>query len=291
MKTSIFPELRFTLLLTVVLLVALSCQKNNSKTSGIAGQHTVGISLTDDPSLSFDHVFIDIQKLEIKAEDSLEDVQERHNEGQDDDRDRQGDSSGGWISLPIRAGIYDILQFRNGLDTLLASGSFSSLRSVRKVRLTLGNNNSVVINGVSTQLSLKGNDNIIVIKLGDDFLADNPADIRFSLDFDAGNSIRLHGNRLEFKPQVKAFRKEKSGSIEGRVLPADAKAVIMAFNSTDTATAKPEREGEFKIVGLKAGSYSVLVHATSGAFRDTTLNNIIVAGKEDTQLGVITLHP
>ncbi|HTI08248.1 MAG TPA: DUF4382 domain-containing protein [Puia sp.] len=291
MKTFIFPGLRFALMLTTVLLATLSCQKNNSKTNGSAGQHAVSIFLTDGPSLSFDHVFIDIQKLEIKAEDSLEDAQERNGDGGDDDRDRQGETSGGWMSLPIRSGIYDILQFRNGLDTVLGSGSFSSLRTIRKVRLTLGNNNSVVVNGVSTPLVIGGNDNIVVIKFSDDFLSDNPADIRFSLDLDAGRSIRLHGDRLELKPEVKAFRREKAGSIEGRVLPAQAQAVVMAFNGADTATAKPEREGEFKIVGLKPGSYSVLVHATSGTYSDTTLTNVVVARNEDAQVGTITLHP
>ena len=270
-------------------LAVLSCQKNNSST-GSSGKHSVSIFLTDDPSFSFDNFFVDIQKLEIKVEDSIEDEHEHGGGGGDDNGGHGGDDhSGNWITLNIRAGIYDVLQFRNGLDTILASETIS-LRTIRKVRITLGNNNSVVLKGVSTPLPLNGNDNIIEIKLSDDFLDDNPANIRFSLDFDAGSSVKFHGDRLEFRPRINAFRKEKAGSIEGRVLPEQAQAMVTAFNGTDTATAKPEREGEFKVVGLKAGVYSVLVHATSGNYKDTTLTNIVVAGKEDTHVGTITLR-
>jgi len=92
-------------------------------------------------------------------------------------------------------------------------------------------------------------------------------------------------------PQVRAFRKEKSASIEGRVLPLQAQAMVMAISSTDTATAKPGPEGEFKIDGLKPGTYSLVVHATAGAFVDATLNNIVLGGKEDVRVGTITLHP
>ena len=69
---------------------------------------------------------------------------------------------------------------------------------------------------------------------------------------------------------VKAFSKEKAGGIEGRVAPAAAKAVVYAINGTDTSTALPEREGEFKIIGLKPGNYSLLVKATANNYKDTS---------------------
>ncbi len=311
MKTSNFSVLRTMALLAVGLLALASCQKNNSR-SGSSGQHSVQIFLTDDPSFSFDNFFVDIQKVEVKLEDDTvrggggggddhggqggddnggHSGNDNGGHSGDDDRDNRGDTAGGWMALDIRPGVYDLLHFRNGLDTVLATGNIATIKQIRKVRLTLGNNNSVVVNGVTTPLVLNGNNNIVVIKLSDDFLDDHPSDIRFTLDLDAGNSVRLHGGQLEFRPRVRPFRRERAGGIEGRVLPPQAQAMVMAFNGTDTATAKPEREGEFKIVGLKAGIYSLLVHPTTGGYKDTTLTNIVVAVREDTHAGTITLRP
>jgi hypothetical protein len=293
MKKLFSRGLQAGFIIVALSLLALSCQKNGYKpnSSTTTGQTGLNIFLTDDPSLSFDQVWIDIQKVEVKAEDSLEAEQESQDESGHDSGDRNGDTGGGWMSLDIHPGVYDTLKFRNGLDTLFATGAFSSTRSLKKFRLTLGSNNSVVFNGNSFPLVIKGKNNIVVIKLDDDIVLGDPGQIDFSLDFDAGRSIRLHGNEFELNPQVKPFSKKKAGSIEGAVLPAQAQAVIMAISGTDTSTAKPEREGEFKIVGLKAGSYSLLFHATAGSYQDTTISNVTVAGKEDTHIGTIILHP
>ena len=51
-----------------------------------------------------------------------------------------------------------------------------------------------------------------------------------------------------------------------------------------------EREGEFKIIGLKAGTYKLLVHPTANNYVDATINNIRVNAKEDSKVGTIILH-
>jgi hypothetical protein len=291
MKNSFPQGLRTGVIIAGLSLAVFSCQKNNGSANGVpAGQTGLKIFLTDDPALAFDDVFIDIQKLEVKVEDSAQDAEEDRDRGGSDSRDRQGDNDGGWMALPIHPGVYDILKFRNGLDTLFASGSFPSLRSLRKIRITLGSNNSVVFNGTTFPVIVKNNDNIVVINLGDDDVRRDQGQIQFSLDFDAGRSIRLKGDRFELDPQIRVFRKDVAGSIEGVVLPAQAQAVVMAINGTDTSTARPEREGEYEIVGLKAGSYSLLFHATANNYKDTTINNIVVSGREDTHVGAVTLH-
>ncbi|MDP4147983.1 MAG: DUF4382 domain-containing protein [Bacteroidota bacterium] len=291
MKKMIFQVPGVGIILIALSVVALSCQKSMNKTGVVpAGQTGLKIFLTDDPALSFDDVFIDIQKLEVKAEDSADADAERRDERGSDERDHGGETSGGWMTLDIHPGVYDILQFRNGLDTLFASGSFPSVRSLKKIRLTLGTNNSVVINGNTFPLSVKNKSNIVVINLSGDDMSFDQGQIRFSLDFDAGGSIRLHGDKFELDPHVRIFSKEKASSIEGVVLPAAAQATVMAISGTDTATAKPEREGEYKLVGLKPGTYSLLFHATANNYLDTTLNNIVVAGREDVHVRTVTLH-
>lgn len=282
MKKPIIRSLQWTFASLAVLLIAYACRKESSAAAntGIttAVPTQMKIYLTDDQNLVFDKVLIDIQKLEIKVEDN------------------GVDSLGGWFTLAINPGVYDILQFRNGLDTLFATGTIPANRKLQKIRMTLGKNNAVVKGTQTTALKLKDKNNEVIAKLDEsnvDFSA--PDQFLFWIDFDAGRSIKVdnsgsgNNNGYELRPQIRIFTRSKSGRIEGRVLPAAAQAVVMAVNGTDTATAKPEREGEFKIVGLKAGTYTVIYDATAGNYKDTTLTNVVVRHNEDTKLPVITL--
>lgn len=281
----------FTLTVLFISLFSFACQKEDQGHGNNAGRSSVNIFLTDDPSLNFDKVLLDIAKVEIKVEDDSEQQQESEHQQGVDDSDHHGETSGGWMSVPIHPGIYDILRFRNGLDTLFGSTSFDVTRALRKVRITLGNSNSVEINGVSAPLTIHNNDNIIVLKIDESAVAINSGGLtNFWIDFDAGSSIRLNGNDLELKPNCKVFSKEKSGGIEGIVLPGNAAAIVMAINGTDTLTAKPEDSGEFKFLGLKPGSYTLVYHATANNYLDATINNVVISGKEDVHVALVTLH-
>ena len=281
----------FTLTVLFISLFSFACQKEDQGHGNSAGKSSVNIFLTDDPSLNFDKVLLDIAKVEIKVEDDSEQQHESEHQQGDDDSDHHGETSGGWMSVPIHPGIYDILRFRNGLDTLFGSASFDVTRALRKVRITLGNSNSVEINGVSAPLTIHNNDNIIVLKIDESAVAINSGGLtNFWIDFDAGSSIRLNGNDLELKPNCKVFSKEKSGGIEGIVLPGNAAAIVMAINGTDTLTAKPEDSGEFKFLGLKPGSYTLVYHATANNYLDATINNVVISGKEDVHVALVTLH-
>ena len=293
MKTIKISGMRFRLFILSICIFSFACQKtgHSGYGSGAKGTSSVNIFLTDDPSLVFDQVFLDINKVEIKVEDDSESHHESEHQGEVDDNDHHGELSGGWMTVPIHPGVYDILRFRNGLDTLFGTTSFDAARALRKVRITLGSNSHVVINGISSPLTTNGDDHIIVLKIDESSVVVNSGGLtNFWIDFDAGTSIRLHGNSLELKPSCKIFSREKSAGIEGIVLPGTARAVVMAINGTDTATAKPEDSGEFKFIGLKPGTYTLVYHATAGNFVDATVNNIVVSGTEDTHVPAVTLH-
>lgn len=248
-----------------------ACQRSGNETT--TGAMKVTVYLTDDQSLVFDKVFIDLRKLEIKIEDD------------------GVDSLGGWFTLDIRPGVYDILKFRNGLDTLFATGTIPLNRKLQKLRLTLGPNNSVQKDNKTFPLLLHNNKAEVIAKLDDsnvEFL--QPNQLRFWLDFDAGRSIRERNGSYELDSQIRIFSKKSGGSIEGKVLPAEARAVVLAINGTDTASARPEDSGEFRFTGLTAGTYKILVDATANAYIDTLLNNIRVINGEDTKLATITLR-
>lgn len=260
-------------ILSLFSFILFACQKEVNKNGSPSA---VTIYLTDHQTPVFDSVFIDIQKMEVKVEDdSL--------------------SNDGWVPLSIRPGIYNVLRFRNGLDTLFASGTLPNNR-IRKIRMTLGTQNSVMRNGQSIALKVKENDRAVVLNLeNSNFDVLSSGQVMFWIDFDAGNSIQVdnsgsgNNNGFVLKAHLKAFTHHNSGRIEGKVLPAAADPVVKAIIGNDTATAIPERsEGEYKIVGLNEGTYKIIFEGHNG-YLDTIIDNVVVRVNEDTHLPVITL--
>ena len=260
-------------------VVFYSCQEDvaGNTATDINKPHAVTIYLTDHQTPVFDSVFIDIRRLEVKLEDDTL-------------------PNGGWVSLSINPGVYNILRFRNGLDTLFATGTLPNAR-VKKIKLVLGTQNSAMKNGQSFLLRVNDDDREVIANLeSTNFEITPDGQVLFWIDFDAGNSIQPDnsgpgtGNGYRLKSHIKIFTRSHSGRIEGRVLPRFADAIVKAVIGSDTATYIPDDDdGEFKIVGLIAGTYKVLIDGQNG-YNDTIINNVIVRNKEDTHLPVITLH-
>jgi hypothetical protein len=291
-------------LLTLVLFL-FACKKENSIEIP-TGSQNLSVFLTDNPAL-FDKVLIDIRQLELCV-----DTSDHHSSGNDDDRDDDNSGRGGsnddddddkdddfsnddhscnWQNFNIRTGVYDLLSLRNGVDTLLGSAQIPAGR-IRKIRVTLGTNNSVVIDSVSYPLTLGDNgQQSIEIKVSDDDLQMNGnRQGRINIDFDAGRSIISRDNRFFLFPKLKSFCDEKSARIEGRVLPVAAAPVLVSvYNATDSSMAIPDsKDGEFKIRGLKEGTYSVAYRGSNG-YRDTVINNIILSRGKEFKLPLIQL--
>lgn len=262
-------------------VVLYSCQKdvtaNGNGATDVNKPHAVTIYLTDHQTPIFDSVFIDLQRLQVKLEDDTL-------------------PNGGWVNLAIHPGVYNILRFRNGLDTLFATGTLPNAR-IRKIKLVLGTQNSAMKNGQSFPLRVKDEDREVIANLDNsNFEITQTGQVLFWIDFDAGNSIQPdnsgsgNGNVYRLKSHIKIFTRSNSGRIEGRVLPRAADAIVKAVIGSDTATAIPDDDdGEFKIVGLNAGTYKILIDGQNG-FNDTIINNVIVRNREDTHLSTITLH-
>jgi len=256
-----------------------ACQKeafNSGVTTDVNKPHSAAIYLTDDQTPVFDSVFIDLQRLEVKLEDDTL-------------------PNGGWISLQIRPGIYNILRFRNGLDTLFGTGTLPNAR-VKKIRLVLGTQNSVVLNGQSFPLRIHDNDREVIANLDATNFEISNGQVLFWIDFDAGRSIQIdnsgsgNNNGYRLRSHIRIFSRSHSGRIEGRILPRAADALVMAIRGTDTTMAIPDdSNGEFKIVGLTAGTYRVFIDGRNN-YNDTMINNVVVRNREDAHLGVITLH-
>jgi hypothetical protein len=258
-----------SLFLTTMIVVFISCKKETSAGPGAvpAGKSELKIMMTDDPSIIFDSIFLDIQRVEVKVEDST---------GREH-----------WDTLSIRAGVYNILRFRNGLDTLLATGYVPN-GEVEKIRITLGTRNSVVLKGVTIPLS--NLDPQITIEVHGDVDHLDPNHLRIWLDFDGHGSIRFHNGRWELKLKIGHFSHGKSGELEGEIRPSGAlPATLMVIAGTDTLRAIPDNDGEFKIRGIKTNIITLIIKPSNG-YKDSVINNIPIRRGDDTDLGKIVLH-
>ncbi len=271
------------------LLIIHSCQKEKNATAPIAeGQQRLRIYLTDNP-VRYDAVYVDIQQVIIQViPDSCQGRDDNNNDCFDDNEFR----CSVWDTLAIRPGVYNLLNLSNGTDTLLANGLTLAGR-VNKIKLVLGNNNSVVIDSVSYPLTLHNNNHSIVLQVkGADIDAISSNDLQLWLDFDAGGSIvKVSNNRFVLKPKIKIFVPDLTAGIRGKVLPGQANAVVSAITAGDTLIAIPDRRsGAFKIRGLSGSTANVFINATAGNYKDTALGSVALRAGKDTDVGTIQLH-
>lgn len=287
-------------LLLFVILFVFACKKEDAFNENIPeGQQRVRIRLSDNP-VSFDAVNVDILRVEVlvkpdscRGGDDDDDGPGRGGCHYDNDHDDDGDRDCAvWDTLDIRPGIYNLLDLSNGADTLLASG-FTVEGRIKKIRLTLGTQNSVVVDSVSYPLSLWNNHNRVTINIrGEDIEEITPGDLQLWLDFDAGRSIvRVSNNRFVLKPYLRIWLPAQTASIKGKVIPEEAEAIVSAVADGDTLIAIPDHhDGRFKIRGLRGGFADVFINATANGYRDTTILAVPLQRGEDTNVGTIQLR-
>lgn len=295
MKTVVKAMYALALLL-IITFVFYACSKDKSAGSNIPeNQQHFSLYLTDDPSL-FDKVLLDIKSVQVLV-DTCAAKPGRHDDfDDDDDHHHHADSLNRrcavWDTLSIQAGVYDLLQLRNGVDTLLAQGNIPKGK-IRKIKIDLGPNNSLVKDSVTYPLNLPpGAPSYIIVKLkGNECHEYKPGRLHLWLDFDIARSvIKVSNGKFYLRPRFHFFTISTTGAIAGKVAPREAVPVISVYNTTDTLYAIPwHDEGEFKVRGLKEGTYTVFVNASNG-YKDTTITNVSVAPGKTTKLDKIILH-
>lgn len=196
----------------------------------------------------------------------------------------------GWTPLSIHAGIYNLLQFTNGTDTLLANGLVAAGR-VSQVRLELSNTgNSVMVNNTLYPLETpSGEQSGLKINVGAVLLPNIV--YKLLLDFDAGQSVVQTGEGTYIlKPVIRAVTTPATGAIKGQVLPLSGYVSITAATpllpEVGTYTNLP---GHFLLQGLYEGSYQVTV-TPPPPYALAVFNNVMVSTGAITDMGAIVIH-
>ena len=236
----------FILILTVALF---SCNKDNlgDKAKGSA---RLTFRLTDAPA-AYNKVYIDIVAAQAIINDSI-------------------------IDLHINTGIYNLLDFVNGKDTMILDQEIPSGK-LSQIRLILGENNSLIIGSVSFDMKTpSAQQSGLKLNVHANFLSG--VAYEYIIDFDAARSIVRTGNdKFILKPVLKVFTKSISGAIEGVVSPAKSKPLIYAISAQldSVSTFADTTSGKYMFRGLTEGTYKLRFLPLS-PYNDSTLQNISV---------------
>jgi hypothetical protein len=247
-------------ILFMTLSIALAITMNSCNDTAGTSNYPVKVSMTDAPG-PYSKVNIDIQSVEVTGGD------------------------GKTVVLNTTAGIYNLLDFTNGVNVLLATSVLQDAK-VSQIRLILGTNNTIVLNGITYPLSTPSADQSgLKLQIKQDLVAD--IDNAILIDFDANKSIVETGNgTYKLKPVLRTIVTAVSGTIRGTVTPVGALAVVSATSAAtgEVNTSSADAFGNFKIVGLPAGIYSFTITPVLPLL-PVTVSNVVVQVGVNTSVG------
>jgi len=251
------------LLVNVMVICAFAlmtgCKKSESNKNAV-----LQVFLTDAPA-DYEEVLIDIQDVQIHVSETEEEAN--------------------WQSLDVNKGVYNLLDFRNRMDTLLAVIELPA-GSISQMRLVLGPDNQIKTGGILHEL---GTPSAQQSGLKFNIHANLTGGVVYKLwiDFDAARSIVQNGNSdFSLKPVIRTFTEAISGAIAGTVSPAEALPFITAVSNGDSIATLAAENGSFLIKGVPAGAWSVNFDAVD-PYNDTTINDVNVVNGTVTEMDTV----
>jgi len=247
-----------------------SCSDDDSTSDQNA---RVKISMTDAPG-DYEAVFVDVIDVKIKA-DAASDEE-------------------GWVSLDgVEAGRYDLLSLTGGITQLLATAEVAP-GMLGQIRLLLGPDNAIVLNGTTEEIPLStpsAQQSGLKLKVNQELVAG--VEYEYLLDFDVDKSIVKAGESGQYilKPVIRLSAKEGTGTISGEVQPSSFQSVVTATNASHSISAYTAADGKFSLNGVPAGTYQVTVTpALLSGLEVKVINNVQVASGASVVLDAIFLE-
>src|SRR5437868_11625816 len=117
-------KITIALVATLLIVAFNACQKEKSGTSFLK------VRLSDNP-FNASEVNVDIREVRVNVRDD----------------------SSGWVRLNTVAGVYNLLDLQNGIDTVLATGVIPT-GPLKEIRFILGDNNSLKIDNTVYPLTI-----------------------------------------------------------------------------------------------------------------------------------------
>ncbi len=263
-RLSAYVAAAFMLLLTGLLILEGCKKKEDINPTSSSGNTTAfNMRMTDKPG-NYDAVYVEVIGAEVHS-----DVD-------------------GWVALNVTPRIYNLLDLTNGKDTLIANGQIA-VGHVSQIRLILGDDNTVVVDSQTYQLSTpSAQQSGLKLQVHAELL--QGITYNMLLDFDAEQSIVKAGDdKYILKPVIRVVNKAQDGAINGIVLPLLAQPTVIAVNGTDSfSTFADVLTGGFYIGGLQAGSYKVVI-VPKPPYSDTAVLGVNVTLGAVTNIGIVTV--
>lgn len=251
-------------LILIVSVIAFGITLNScSSDSDSSGKYAYKVRMTDAPG-PYDEVNIDLQAVEVIG------------------------SNGQTITLNTTAGVYNLLELSNGISTQIAASELGDVKA-SQIRLLLGTNNTIKLNGISYPLSTPSADQSgLKINVTQTLLENVSNEIL--IDFDANTSVVETGTgTYKLKPVLRTIVAETAGNIKGNLTNIGTKAVVTATSSSNVVySSTVNAVGQFQISGLPAGTYTFTVTPKLPAL-PVTQANVAVTLNVTTNIGAITL--
>ncbi len=248
-------KLLFILCIGLPGLLIQSCKKD-------AGTSHLDVRMTDAPG-NYDAVLVDVQGVEVTGTGS------------------------GTVMLNVTPGVYNLLEFANGTDTLIATGDLEA-GAISQIRLILGPNNQIMVDSVlyplQTPSAMQSGLKIQVHKTLE-------AGVSYSilLDFDANQSIVVEGTGdYKLKPVIRTIDAAISGSIRGSITPLGIIADVTATSGGISYSTVTNANGEFLIAGLPEGTYDITITPPLPLVA-VTISNVSVTVGASTNVGIVVL--
>ncbi|MFC7356070.1 DUF4382 domain-containing protein [Jejudonia soesokkakensis] len=253
--------------LAILLVGFYSCSDDDKATQDETAR--MSVKLVDAPG-DYDAVFVDVQDVVIKYN------------GDDDTEVSIGQ---------VNTGVYDLLELTGGASVLLVNDEIPAGR-MSQIRLVLGDNNSIVVNGETQPLSTpSAQQSGLKIQVNEDLEAG--IFYEFILDFDVEESIVAQGNGgFSLKPVIRASTVAETGAISGLITPINGQVLITAQNGATEISTYANATGAYVLSGVPDGTYTVTFEAdTALNLPILTVENVVVVQGEVTVLEAVNFTP
>jgi hypothetical protein len=274
--------MKFLKQIVVILIVVVTFSCNKSDDSKNEGSATLSVKLVDGPG-DYENVFIEIIDVMVKY--------------QNDTDDSTDDDDSGWESIGIiNPGIYDLLELTGGVSLALVDNEEIETGTIKQIRLLLGDENSVVLEGEEEARPLNtpsAQQSGLKVMINQDIIAGFNYD--FILDFDVDESIVIAGNsgNINLKPVLRASLEINSGTLSGTITNATTAIEVAVDNGEGVfASTMVDDSGSFEIPGLPAGVYTVIVTPNPNVlllYQSIIIENVEITIGSVTTLDTITL--
>ncbi|MFO8028860.1 MAG: DUF4382 domain-containing protein [Cyclonatronaceae bacterium] len=265
---------RLTSLFIVALLMIFSVTACD-QSAGDTG--TIQLIMHDNPG-DFDEVWVEVLRVEVN---------------------NQQDEETGWITISEPGESYNLLELVNGTQVMLGEQELEA-GVYRQIRLILGDNNYVVIDGQEYDLQTPSAQQT-GIKLNISAGIQNGIVYTIVLDFDAHRSVVAKGQTevgapFLLTPVIRTYAEAETGIISGVVTTEneadlnDLNISVELVGEVDgyaVSSLVEENTGEFQLRGLPAGTYDIEV--AGEGYQTATESGIEVTAGEITDIGEITL--